>query len=164
MTTQRDTYLEEIKAIRGKMDRLLDGIDYCFDWKSGDGEWSGREVVYHMLDTPAGGIHSILRGMLSGGIQELTITADLTNLNPERQERDIAGVRDDTEAVLGDLEELLSSATDDQIAGAKVTTHLVSRGETIERTAKELVEGIFIRHWRQHLDQLAQLRDSLGLE
>ena len=164
MTTQRDTYLQEIQAIRGEMDRLLDGIDYCFDWKSGEEEWSGREVMYHMLDTPAGGIHSVLRGMLGGSIQEFSIIADLTNLTPERQERDIPGVREDTEAVLTDLEQLLSSATDAQIAGAMATAHLVSRGETIERTGQELVEGIFIRHWRQHLAQLAQIRESLGLD
>jgi len=164
LTTQRDSYLEEIKAIRSETDRLLDGIDYCFDWKPSDADWSGREVMYHMLDTPAGGIHSVLRGILGGGIQEYTITADLTNLTPERQERDIAGVRDDVEAVLTDLEQLLASATDAQIAGAKATAHLISRGETAERTAQEMVEGIFIRHWRQHLAQLAELRESLGLD
>ena len=164
MTTQRDSYLKELQSIRGEMDRLLEGIDYCFDWKPSEDDWCAREVVYHILDTPSGGIHSVLRGVLSGGVEEFTIIADLTNLNAERQERDIAGVRDDMEAVLSGMEELLSSATDAQIAGAKVTTHLVSRGQTIERNANELVEGIFIRHWRQHLAQISELRESLGLD
>ena len=164
MTTQRDTYLQEIQAIRTEISRLLEGIDYCFDWKPSDDEWSGREVVYHMLDTPSGGIHSVLRGMLDGSVQEFTIIADLTNLNEERQERDLAGVRDDVEAVLSGMEGMLSSATDEQISSTKVTAHLISRGQTMELTGQDLAEGIFIRHWRQHLTQLSELRESLGLD
>ena len=163
MTTQRNSYLQEIQSIRSELDRLLEGIDYCCDWKPDDEEWSAREVVYHLVDTPSGGIDTAVRGVLEGSIQEFSITSSLTNLTPERQEKNLEQTREDVEAVLSGLEVALNSTTDAQLTGKKASVHSVTRSTTEERTAQDLMEGIFLRHWREHLGQLDALREMLGV-
>ena len=162
MTTQRDSYLQEVQGIRGEMVRTLDGMDYCLDWKLDDDEWSAREVVYHLVGTPSGGIHEVLKGTLEGSIGEVP-TGILTNLTPERQSGDLARLQDDVEAVLAGVEKVLSSASDAQLAERSAIFNLTSKGTKEERTAKTIVEHLLI-HWRGHLGQLAAIRDALGLD
>ena len=164
MTTQRDTFLQEIKSIRSELERLLDGIDYCFDWKPDSEEWSARELVYHLMDTPSGGIHNIVKGVLEGSLEEFSIEASLTNLTEERSQRDLTQAKTDVEVVLASLEKTLSSAADGDLTERKATVHSITRSSTDERTAATVFGGIFVRHWREHLEQLAVLRDALGLE
>ena len=164
MTTQRDYYLEELRSIRSELGRVLDGIDYCFDWKPNDEEWSAREIVYHLLDTPPGGIHEVVQGALNGSIKSFSITSHLTNLTQERQQRELEGVREDAEAFLTGMGNVLDSTNDAELKETTVMHHSVTQEKTEERTAQNLVEGIFIRHWREHLQQIADLRDALGLE
>ena len=164
MTTQRDSFLQEIQSIRSELGRLLEGMDYCLDWKPGDEEWSAREVVYHLVDTPSGGIHAAVQSVLTGSIEELSITASLTNLTQERRGKDLDQAREDIAVVLTGLESALGSATDAELTEKKVPVHSVTRATTAERTAQEMIERIYVRHWREHLAQLAELRDALGLE
>ena len=164
MTTQRDSLLRDVESIRSELGRLLDGMDYCFDWKPEDGEWSAREVVYHMADTPPGGVHVAVQNVLEQSIKELVITSSLTNLTDERRQRDIGHVQEDVEAVLTGLESCLAPATDVQLKETSVPVHLVTRSTIENRTAQDLVERAFVRHWREHLGQIAGLREMLGLE
>ena len=163
MTTQRDTALQEVQDIRAELGRLLDGMDYCLDWKPEDEEWSAREIIYHILDTPSQGIHSAVQGVLQGAIKELSVTASLTNMTQERQNMDLEQVRHDVETVLSGLERALATATDTDIETRKVVFHSVTRSRTEDRTAESPVSGLFVRHWREHMAQLAELRDMLGL-
>ena len=162
MTTRRDSFLQEVQGIRGEILRILDGMDYCLDWKPDDDEWSAREVVYHLVGTPSGGIHEVLKGTLEGSIGEVP-TAILTNLTPERQSGDLARVRADVETVLAGVERALSSATDAQLAKRSALFNLISKGTREERTGQIMVERT-VTHWRDHLAQLAALRDALGLD
>ena len=164
MTTQRDFLLQEIKGIRSELERLLDGIDYCFDWKPDSGEWSARELVYHLVDTPSGGIHNIVKGVLEERLQEFSIEASLTNLTEERSHQDLNQAKTDVEDLLTSLEKTLSLASDGDLTERKATVHSITRSTTDERTAGTVIGGIFVRHWREHLEQLAALRDALGLE
>ena len=164
MTTQRDSFLREIQSVRNELGRLLEGVDYCCDWKPDDENWSVREVVYHLVDTPSGGIDTAVRGVLEGSIQEFPITAGLTNLTPERQERNLEQTREEVEDILSGLEAALGFTTDAELTDKKVSVHSVSRSTTEERTAHDLMEGTFLRHWRVHLGQLAALRELLGVD
>ncbi len=164
MTTQRDSILQEIRSIRSELGRLLEGIDYCLDWKPNDEEFSAREIVYHMVDTPSRGIHTAVQGVLSGSVQELPIASGLTNMTDERQGNDLDKVREDLETVLSGLEKALASTTDAELDGKRVPLHSITRSTTTERSVEDLVSGIFVRHWREHLGQLAALREALGLE
>ena len=54
MTTQRDSFLQEVQSIRSELGRLLEGLDYSFDWKPDD------EVVGAGDSLPPGG-HALRR-------------------------------------------------------------------------------------------------------
>lgn len=164
MTTQRDSILQEVQSIRSELGRLLEGIDYCLDWKPDDEEFSAREIIYHMVDTPSGGIHTAIQGVLSGSVQEVPISSSLTNMTDERQGNDLDKIREDLEAVLAGLEKALASATDAELISKRVPLHSITRSTTTERSVEDLVSGIFVRHWREHLGQMAALRESLGLD
>ena len=43
-------------------------MDYCLDWKPDASAWCARQVVYHLLNTPPGGLASVVKGVLSGGL------------------------------------------------------------------------------------------------
>ncbi len=163
MSDLKDTHLENIRSIRPLLLQLLDGMDYCLDWKPDPSEWSVREVVYHLLDTPPGGIHDMLQGILSGHLREFDLWSDLSNINTERQAYDAKRVRQDVEQVLQTLEDTLQAANDEDLAGKSALVHQRSRGWDEPRTVQWLLEGLFARHWRAHLAQIRELRDALGV-
>ena len=84
MTTGKQAYLASAQSIKAELLANLDGMDYCLDWKEEPEEWSAREVVYHVLETPPGGVHSLVKGILSGEVTEYDLWSDMTNMNPER--------------------------------------------------------------------------------
>ena len=163
MTSHRDTHLEKIRSIRSQLLANLEGMDYCLDWKPNADSWSVREVVYHLVDTPKGGLHTLISGMLSGKTKEFDLTPDLNNMTPERQTLDLNQVRLDISQVLDGLKAALTGANDDELATTMVLAHLKARGIDEERTPQMLLEGLFTRHWQGHADQLKELRDSLGI-
>ena len=151
MTDHRDAHLEKIRGIRSQILPNLEGMDYCLDWKPDADSWSVREVIYHLVDTPEGGLHTLISGMLSGQTKEFDLTPDLNNMNPERQTLDLNRIRLDVAQVL------------DGLATIKVLAHLKARGIDEERTPQMLLEGLFARHWQGHADQLRELRETLGI-
>ena len=163
MVGLRDASLENARAIQSELLQLLEGMDYCLDWKPDPSSWCVREVVYHLLDTPPGGIHSILQGTLSGELEEFDLWADRTNMTPERQSKDIEQVLADINALFRGVVGALEPATDEDLTGKEVLAHLRSRGQDEPRTAQALLEGVFARHWREHLEQIGELRESLGM-
>ncbi len=163
MTTQRETHLADIRSIRAEIQAMLDGMDYCLDWKPDPESWSARESIYHLVDTPSGGLHRLIAGILSGQILEFVLTPDLNNITPQRQSTDIAQVAKDITQVLDGLEAAVSGASDDDLTGKSTLAHLTARGVDETRTPKMLLEGLFARHWREHLEQLKDLRETLGV-
>ena len=163
MTDHRDTHLEKIRGIRSQILANLEGMDYCLDWKPDADSWSVREVVYHLVDTPEGGLHTLISGMLSGQTKEFDLTPDLNNMNPERQTLDLNRVRLDVAQVLDGLEAAVSAASDEGLATITILAHLRARGIDEERTPQILLEGLFARHWQGHADQLRELRETLGI-
>jgi hypothetical protein len=163
LTDHRDTHLEKIRGIRSQILANLEGMDYCLDWKPDADSWSVREVVYHLVDTPEGGLHTLISGMLSGQTKEFDLMPDLNNMNPERQTLDLNRVRLDVAQVLDGLEAAVSSASDEGLATITILAHLRARGIDEERTPQILLEGLFARHWQGHADQLRELRETLGI-
>ena len=163
MTTQKTLHLENARAIHTELLQLIEGMDYCLDWKPSPSEWSARQIIYHLLDTPPDGIPGLLRGIFSGSLQEFDLWADKDNMTPERLSYDMEQVLEDTGRFFQSMEQTLQDATDDGLIGKPVLAHLKSRGRDEERTAQALLEGLFARHWQNHLAQLRELRDSLGV-
>ena len=162
MTSLRDRHLATAHGIRADLLELLEGMDYCLDWKPEPSVWCVREVVCHLLDTPPGGIHSIVRGILLGELEEYDIWAGRANMTPEKQAKDMAQLRDDINTLFQELEQALGSATDEDLAGKPVLAHFKSREVDEQRTVDMLLERGFDGHWREHLNQIGDLRASLG--
>ena len=78
-------------------------MDYCLDWKQDESEWSVREIVYHILETPPGGAPNLVNKIISGDMREYEIWSDLTNLTSERAAHDIDQVNSDIEAFFSNL-------------------------------------------------------------
>ncbi len=163
MTSQKEENQGKVSGIRSELLGLVDGMDYCLDWKPEPSAWSVRQVVYHILDTPAGGIHEVVWGMLSGELTEFEIWADLDNMTAERMGYDIEQIREDIDEFFHELDQAIESATEEDFDEKSALAHLRSRGVDEDRTVQELLDRAFEGHWRGHLAQIKDLRDSLGM-
>ena len=158
-----DSHLSEIRDIQERLHRSLDGMDYCLDWKPDASAWSARQVVYHLLNTPPGGLASVVTGVLSGGLTEYDLWSDLDNVTSERQAYDYNAVLQDIDTFFSSLETVLAAAGEGDLAEKRAIVHNKSRGTDNERSAGDILEGGFGRHWPEHLEQLQELRESLGI-
>ena len=163
MTTLKYGLLEEVAGIRLELERLLAGMEYCLDWKPDEGEWSVREVVYHIVDTPEGGIHDAVQRTLDGALPELTVNGNLSNMTDQRVGKDMDAVKADIEAVLSGMERALAPVDDSELSGRETVVHSTMRGVSETRSARNLSQRLFAGHWREHLAQIAALRDALGI-
>ena len=163
MTSQKSIYLEDIRSIKTELIQLLDGMDYCLDWKPGPDSWSAREVIYHLADTPAGGLHSLIQGMLSDQKREFELMPDQNNITPDRLVQEFRQVEKDVLEVLEGLESVVTGASEAELGEKTVTAHLLARGISEQRTVQNLLQGLFARHWRGHLTQMRELREALGM-
>ncbi|MDE2786529.1 MAG: hypothetical protein OXL37_07690 [Chloroflexota bacterium] len=157
----RATNLATVHRIREELTALLDGMDYCLDWKDGDG-WCAREVLYHLVDTPEGGIGSVIAGVLGGTRDEVTILPDISNMTPERMAADIGDALAGPLAILQTAEDAIANAGDDDFEGRTALAHLPHRGIHEQRTAQSFIDGLE-RHWGEHLNQLKEIREALGM-
>ena len=160
MTTiqaQRDN----LDSLRSALLELLEGMNYCLDWKPEEADWSPREIVYHLLDTPPGGTPPVVKGIVSGEIGEYEIWSDRTNITETRSTLDMTEVEGDIDSFFSAFGEALGPAVDADLVSRRVVMHQRTRGEDLERTLEGVLAG-FDRHWRGHLQQLAELRAALG--
>ena len=153
---------QRVQAMREDLSKTLDGMDYCLDWKPTDEEWSAREVLYHLVDTPPGGVHAAARAVLQSDIAELTLPPDVTDTSGDRAQADMGKIMEEVDAVLAGLESVIADASDADLEKS-LPVHLPARGTTEERTLGRIIEGSMDYHWADHLGQLKALREGLGL-
>ena len=162
----RDENLATVRRIREELTTLLDGMDYCLDWKDGAGSdadpWCAREVLYHLVDTPEGGIGSVIAGVLSGSLAEVTILPDISNITPERLAADIGDALAGPLAILQTAEDAIANAVDGDFEERTALAHLPHRGIHEQRTAQSFIDGLE-RHWGEHLNQIRAIREALGM-
>ena len=162
----RDENLATVQRIRAELTGLLEGMDYCLDWKDGDNraldQWSAREVLYHLVDTPEGGIGSVIAGVLNGAREEVTILPDANNMTPERMAADIDEAMAGPLAILQTAEDAIAAASDADFTEKTAMAHLPHREIHETRTAQSFIEGLE-RHWGEHLAQLRAIRETLGM-
>ena len=157
----RAANLATVRRVREELTTLLDGMDYCLDWKQGD-QWCAREVLYHLVDTPDGGIGSVIAGVLTGSMPEVTILPDKNNVTPERMAADIDEVIAGPLAILQTAEDAIAEASDGDFEAKTAMAHLPHRGIHEDRTAQSFIDGLE-RHWGEHLNQLRAIREALGM-
>lgn len=163
MTTARDSIIEEAYDIHRILKGLLEGMDYCLDWKAEDTEWSAREVIFHILEVPEGGIGDAIGAIINGGSPQLTIIDGETNMTPEREALDLEAITELIRTYFTRLEEVLADATDHQLDQLTTQCYFPRLNHHEDRTPKNLLEELLVRHWREHLGQLSDLRNALGL-
>ena len=152
---------ENLDSLQSSLLELLDGMNYCLDWKPDDSAWSAREIVYHLLDTPPGGMAAIVKGIVSGEINEYEIWSDRTNVTEARSTLDMEEVEADISAFFAAFAGALQPAGDQDLQARRVLMHQRTREQDEERTLETALAG-FDRHWRAHLEQLGELREALG--
>ena len=162
----RDENLATVQRIRDELTSLLEGMDYCLDWKDGDNrapdQWSAREVLYHLVDTPEGGIGSVIAGVLNGTREEVLILPDANNMTPERMAADIGEALAGPLSILQTAEDAIAGASDADFTGKTAMAHLPHREIHEVRTAQAFIDGLE-RHWGEHLNQLRTIRETLGV-
>lgn len=163
MTGRKDEHLENVRGIQGELLGLLEGMDYCLDWKPDSASWSARQVVYHLLDTPPGGFHQVLWGVLTGELDEFELWSDLDNITPERTGYDLDQILEDLRGFFERMEQALALAAEEDLEQKSVLVHQRNRGWDEPKSAQNLLEGLFARHWREHLAQVLELREGLGM-
>ena len=161
MTTIQN-HRQNADSLRSELLSLLDGMDYCLDWKPSESEWSAREIAYHIIDTPSGGMAQVVKGISSGEITEYEVWSDRSNVTVDRATVDLDYIQGEIAAFFSILDEALASSTDANLQNRKALMHQRTRGFDGERTMEAALAALD-RHWRAHLVQLGELRDALGL-
>ena len=163
MANGKQAQLDSVASIKSEFLALLIGMDYCLDWKQDETEWSARELVYHVLDTPPGGAQNLVKGIISGEVQEYEIWSDLTNITPERSAYDLDRVNEDIEAFFNSLSESVSGLAVSDLDEKKVMMHQRTREVDEERTLNAILDRTLNGHIRDHLTQLQALREALAI-
>ena len=153
---------ENLESLRTSLLELLDGMDYCLDWKPDEDSWSAREIAYHLLDTPPSGMAKVIGGIVSGEITEYEIWSDRSNVTEEKATGEMANIVSDISKFFDAFSSGLAPASDADLQNLRVLMHQRTRGEDVERTLETALAG-FDRHWRGHLEQLGEVRSALGL-
>ena len=163
MATGKQEQLKSIRSVKSDLLAVLAGMDYCLDWKQDPSEWSARELVYHVLDTPPGGAHGLVKGIITGEIKEYEIWSDRTNMTPERAEYDLDQVNADIESFFTSLDDSISGVSDEDLELKKVVMHQRTRSVDEERTLNAILDRTLNGHMRDHLAQLQVLREALAI-
>ena len=163
MTNSKQAHLDSIQSIKSEFLAVLEGMAYCLDWKQDESEWSARELVYHMLDSPPGGAQNLVKGIISGDVQEYEIWSDLTNITPERAAFDIGQVNADITTFFGSLSNSISGLTDGDLEQKKATMYQRTRASQEERTLNAILERTLNGHIKEHLVQLRTIREALAI-
>ena len=99
----------------------------------------------------------------SGSLREFDLWDDQDTVTQERLALALEQVEGDISRYFQDLEQTIQAADEEDFTAKPVLAHWKSRDRDQERTAQDLLEGLLARHWREHLVQLRELRESLGI-
>ena len=163
MATQKQVHLDLIQSIKIEFHSILEGMDYCLDWKQNESEWSVRELVYHILDTPPGGAQNLVKGIISGDIQEYEIWSDMTNMTSERATYSIEQINSDIESFFCSLGDSISTLSAEDLEGKHAIMHQRTREVDETRSIGAILERTLNGHIRDHLVQLRSIRESLAI-
>lgn len=163
MATGKHAHIESIQRIKTEFISILKGMDYCLDWKQDESGWSVRELVYHILDTPPGGAHNLVKDIISGKLLEYEIWSDLTNITKERANHDLEQINADIEVFFNSLSDSIAGVTNEDIDNKKVLMHQRTREVDEERTLDAILERTLNGHIEGHLVQLRSIREALAI-
>ncbi len=156
-------HVDNLQAAREQLLALLDGMDYCLDWKLEQSAWSARQVVYHLLESPPGGLQRVLWAAVSGEPEPIEVWAGDDNITPERAGYDLEQVLEDVAGFFTSMQEALEAAARQDTGGESVLARHQTSGGGETYTVGALLDAMFGPHWQEHMDQIRDLRDALGM-
>ena len=92
MVLRNTDLLVAIRTLKQDLTDVLDGMDNCLDWKNDPNSWSAREVIYHLIDTPAEGRDLLVRRILKTEGEAFELGPDISNMSEVRLLNDIEQV------------------------------------------------------------------------
>jgi hypothetical protein len=158
MTGLTASILRRASRLEWDLGKSIEGMDCHIDNKLDIKNWSVREVLWHILEDPEGGMPKAVKSIINGTLPELTIVADETHLTSERQAMKLPAIRQEIRGYFRSLEEILSGVTDVQISRITTSCWFPVRNYREDRTSQALLEGLFLRHWNEHVKQLESLQ------
>ena len=162
MSDATTAHIANLHVARDQVLELLDGMDYCLDWKLEPADWSARQVVYHLLESPPGGLQRVLWAAISGE-EAIEVWAGDDNVTPERASYDLEQVLEDIAGFFTAMEEALEAVGKQESEGALVMDRHQTSGGGQDYTVGRLLDSMFGAHWNEHMDQVRALRDALGM-
>lgn len=159
----KDARLENLNSAREQLLDLISGMDYCLDWKTEPSDWSARQVTYHLLDTPPGGIHQVIWGAVSGELEDFDVSSGADNITPERSSYDLEQILEDVDRFFTAAQEALEAAGDRDLEEKSVLARDPASGVDHPFTLGGFLDTMFGAHWKEHLGQIRALRDALGM-
>jgi DinB family protein len=151
------------EAAAANLYRQLDGMEPFLERSGAPGEWTTREVLCHLLLEPGGKPEALLETFAERALPLIEISPGDTNLTPERQKMTLAELTDALEhqrrEVFGYLDGL--SEADLQRKG-RIPLFKQFMG-TDEISIPIFVGAMFDYHWNDHAEQLAKIRQAVGL-
>ena len=162
MTGLIESILNRATQLERDLEESLEGMDCYLDMKMNLKEWSVREVLWHILEDPEGGIPKAVESIVDGMLPELTIVADETHLTLQRQSMDLPEIRQEIHEYFRRLEDVLSRVTDGQISQITTSCWFPIRNYREDRTSEALLEGLFLKHWSDHVKQLRELQSTFS--
>ena len=163
MPNSQEARLANLHAARDQLLEVLEGMDYCLDWKLEPSNWSARQVVYHLLESPPGGLQRVLWAAIAGEEEGIEVWAGDDNLTPERARYDLDQVLEDVANFFTAMEEALEAAGEQESAGKSVMGRHQTSGGGQSYTVGALLDSMFGAHWNEHVNQVRALRDALGM-
>ena len=155
-------HVDNLHAARDQLLELLDGMDYCLDWKLEPADWSARQVVYHLLESPPGGLQRVLWAAISEE-EAVEVWAGDDNITPERASYDLEQVLEDIVGFFTAMDEALQAVAEQDSGGKSVLDRHQTSGGGETYTVGALLDAMFGAHWNEHMDQVRALRDALGM-
>jgi hypothetical protein len=127
------------------------------------GEWTTRQVLTHLLFPPGWDPVEVLKSFSNGDLPVIEIEAGDPFMSPERRtmtlEQLVGALDTQRRSAFAYLESL---AEDDLTRKARIPLFKTFLG-TDEISLPTFVEAIFEYHLNDHAEQLAKIRDAVGL-
>lgn len=143
----------------------LRDLQYSLDWKrdfNDPAAWSPRDIITHLAGTLERNTYRTLQAVLVEATPSVQPEGDNPYRSSETRAMTLAQLLDRLETLYDRLTELVSSASDEQLA-RKARLLRQDGAAARELTFLEIAHRAFSVHWPEHTAQLFAIREELGV-
>jgi hypothetical protein len=127
------------------------------------GEWTAREVLSHLLFPAGGDIVAVMKSFTERDLPVIDLEPGDAFLTPERRAMTLEQLVQSLEAQRRAVFDYLRSLSEADLARkARIPLFKTFMG-TDEIPLSVFAGAMFEYHWNDHADQLAKIRDAVGL-